>query len=85
MIENSKLRVASKKQQEEEKKKEIEEKIVQKAISIKKKQIKKEEILDEISDDDTPLEKIKSIIKKKPVISKTISIPNIDVPKVIWV
>ena len=34
----------------------VEDKIVKKAISIKKKQIKKEAILDEISDDEDPQE-----------------------------
>ena len=43
----------------------LEDKIVKKAISIKKKQIKKEQILDEISDDETPIQKIKEIAKKK--------------------
>ena len=43
----------------------LEDKVVKKAISIKKKQIKKEAILDEISDDETPIQKIKEIAKKK--------------------
>ena len=47
-------------------KKAIEQKIVKKALSIKKKEIKKLEILDEISDDETPIEKIKIPIKKEP-------------------
>ena len=52
--------------EEEEKKKELESKIVNKAISIKKKQIKKQIALDEISDDETPIEEIKQkIITKK--------------------
>ena len=42
----------------------LEAKIVKKAISIKKKQIKKEAALDEISDDETPIQKIKQIAKK---------------------
>ena len=45
----------------------LEEKVVKKAISIKKKQIKKQSALDEISDDDTPIEKVKEIAKKIPV------------------
>ena len=45
----------------------LENKIVKKAISIKKRQIKKEAALDEISDDETPMEKIKQISKKIPV------------------
>lgn len=46
----------------EQGKKEFEEKILQKAISIKKKQINKQydlSVLDQISDDETPLEEIK--------------------------
>ena len=43
----------------------LEQKIVKKAISIKKKQIIKEAALDEISDDETPMEAIKQIVKKK--------------------
>jgi hypothetical protein len=43
----------------------VEDKIVKKAISIKKKQIKKEALLEEISDDETPIQKIKEIAKKK--------------------
>jgi len=55
-------------------KKELEEKVVKKAISIKKKQIKKQAVLDEISDDDTPMEKIKPKPKPAPVkeIPKTV-------------
>jgi hypothetical protein len=46
-------------------KKEIEEKIVKKAIAIKKKQIKAKAILEEISDDDdTPIEEVKKIATK---------------------
>jgi hypothetical protein len=44
----------------------LEEKVVKKAISIKKKQIKKQSALDEISDDDTPIEKVKEIAKRNP-------------------
>lgn len=40
-------------------KKQLEEKVVKKAISIKKRQIKKERILDDIEDDETPIEHIK--------------------------
>ena len=45
----------------EEERKILEEKIVKKAISIKKKQIKKQAVIDEIEDDDTPIQKIKEI------------------------
>lgn len=54
--------------QKEELKKVIEEKVVKKAISIKKKQIKQQAALDEISDDETPIEQIKKIVARpKPV------------------
>ncbi len=46
------LKKQEKLRQEEEERKRLEEKIVKKAISIKKKQIKKEIVLDNISDDD---------------------------------
>lgn len=52
---------------------ELDNKIVSKAISIKKKQIKKNAELDEISDDDTPLEEVMEISKKsksKPIQKK---------------
>lgn len=44
----------------------LEEKVVSKAISIKKKQIKKQSALDEISDDDTPIEKVVARAKAAP-------------------
>lgn len=50
----------------EEYKQKTETKIVSKALSIKKKEIKKQAVLDEISDDDTPMEEIKKIVKKIP-------------------
>lgn len=58
---------AEKAQQQEEFKKKVEEKVLKKAISIKKKQIKQERVLDIISDDETPMEEIAPLIKKKPV------------------
>jgi len=45
-------------------KKELEEKIVSKAVSIKKKQIKKKAILESISDDDEPIESVMERVKK---------------------
>jgi hypothetical protein len=48
----------------EQERKIIEEKLVKKAISIKKKQIKKQAVLEEISDDETPIEKVKEIAEK---------------------
>tara|TARA_R110000850_G_scaffold173445_1_gene299080 strand:- start:871 stop:1365 length:495 start_codon:yes stop_codon:yes gene_type:complete len=41
--------------------KDVEDKLVKKAIAVKKKQIKQQAILDEISDDDTPLEEVEKI------------------------
>ena len=55
----------------------LEAKIVKKAISIKKKQIKKEAALDEISDDETPIQKIKEIAKKIPA--------PVELPKYLYV
>lgn len=51
-------------------KKKVEDKVVKKAISIKKKQIKTEEVLDEISDDETPYEEVKQIAKKKQAVRR---------------
>jgi len=45
-------------------KKELEEKIVSKAVSIKKKQIKKKAILEIISDDDEPIETVMAKVRK---------------------
>ena len=42
----------------------MEDKIVKKAISIKKKQILKQKVLDEISDEETPVEEVKAKIIK---------------------
>ena len=55
----------------------LEAKIVKKAISIKKKQILKEAALDEVSDDDTPIQKIKEIAKKIPA--------PVELPKYLYV
>jgi hypothetical protein len=56
--------LTDKKIREDEKIKEIEQKIVEKAISIKKREIKQNAILDKIPDDNTPLKDlpIKKII-----------------------
>jgi hypothetical protein len=59
----------------------LEDKIVKKAISIKKKQIIKEAVLDEISDEDMPIEAIKQIAKKK----KQLVPPVEEKPKYIFV
>jgi hypothetical protein len=62
------MRAELRARQEADEQKLKEEKIVKKAIAIKKKQIKKNAVLDEISDDDTPLEKIKEVaMAAKPV------------------
>ena len=84
MLENNKLRIQSRKQFEEESKKTFEGKVVKKALEIKKKQIIREALLDDISDDetDTPLEKIKTIIKKKTIKKE---LPSAYVPSVIYV
>lgn len=44
----------------------LEEKIVKKAVSIKKKQIKRQIALEDISDDDEPIEDIKKKIAARP-------------------
>lgn len=62
--ENRKARDQERKRIEEEQKKILHEKMVKKAISLKKKEIKKQAILDEISDDDTPIEKVKKVAEK---------------------
>lgn len=59
-------RKAQREAEEAERKRQLEDKVVSKAISIKKKQLKQEIALDEISDDDTPIEEIKQkVIAKK--------------------
>jgi len=45
--------------------KKTETKIVKKAVGIKKKQIIREEEIDDISEDETPIEVVKEIIKKR--------------------
>jgi len=77
-------RAEQKKLEEEQRKKQLEEKIVNKAISIKKKQIKKEKVLDVISDDETPMEEVKQMMKKtqpKEVNQKQSNIVN-EKPKI---
>lgn len=61
---NRKARLEEKARQEEEQKKQLEEKIVQKAIQIKKKQVMKQKVLEEISDDETPIEEVKAVVSK---------------------
>ena len=67
-------------------KEELKEKIMKKAVSIKKKQIKQQIALDDISSDDEPIESI----KKKVVASKAKQInvtkePVKEIPKYIFV
>ena len=64
--ENVRLRKEEKEIEEEEKKKILELKLIHKAISVKKKQLKKERILDEISDDDSEPVLQKQKLKSKP-------------------
>jgi hypothetical protein len=58
-------RKAEKEALEAEHKRAMEKKVLQKAISIKKKQIKQQSTLDVISDDDTPIEEIIPLVKKR--------------------
>ena len=44
----------------------IEEKIVKKAVSIRKKQIVREAVLDDISDEDIPVDIVKKLVKRYP-------------------
>ena len=78
-MENAKKRQDEKKLKDEEDRKELEAKIIKKAVAIKKKQIKKQVILEEISDDETPIEVIKQLKKSIP---KPIDKPK---PKFIFV
>lgn len=50
---------------EQQAKEDLDKRIVKKAISIKKKQIKQTAELDQVSDDDTPLEEVIKIAKKR--------------------
>ena len=61
----------------------VEEKLVKKAISVKKKQIKQQAVLDEISDDDTDMVEIQKIVKKLPpkkTVVKEIELPTPKAP-----
>jgi len=57
----SAIRDTNRAKRKEDGKKEMEEKILKKAISIKKKQIKKAYTIDDISDDETPIEQIRAM------------------------
>ena len=70
---NRKMRAEARNEDAIVKKVELEQKIVKKAISIKKKEIKKQIILDEVSSDDESIEEIKKkIVASKKVVSKTV-------------
>lgn len=63
-------RLEEKMKAEEEHKKKMEEIVVKKAIAVKKREIKKQAVLEEIEDDSTPIEEVKKIVRKpvKPVV-----------------
>jgi hypothetical protein len=63
---NADKRKAEREAKAKEEQKAIEEKLVKKAVSLKKKQIKEQAILDKIEDDDTPLVEIEKIVKELP-------------------
>lgn len=67
----------------EEQKKLLEAKIIKKAISIRKKEIKRQIVLDEISDDDEPIELIKEKIIKSNIKTsmKKAPTPKIEEPE----
>jgi hypothetical protein len=81
---NRKMRAEARDEEAVVKKAEIEEKIVKKAISIKKKEIKKQIVLDEVSSDDESIEEIKKkiVASKKKVVSKAVKEP--EPPKYIF-
>jgi len=58
-----KKREESERIQAEEKKKK-EEKLIKKAVAVRKKQLKREAVLDELSDDDSPVQRDKPITQK---------------------
>lgn len=71
---NIEIQKQIKAQEEQKKKKEQEDLIVKKAIAIKKREMKKKAILEEIEDDDTPIEKIREIVKQDKI-SKAVATP----------
>ena len=68
--------------EDEAHRKALEEKIVKKAISIKKKQIKEQLALDEISDDDTAIEELLPPKRKTPVLRKAVAVAPTPEPYV---
>lgn len=79
--EQRRLRKEAEEQEKAIQKKLLEDKIIKKAISIKKKEIKKSNLLDDISDDDTPIEEIKASIKAKPTQKQVVTTQQ-PVPKI---
>jgi hypothetical protein len=65
---NSEVKMTAKSIQAQKDKEELEAKIVKKAISIKKKQIKKQVALDEVSDDETDIQVVRKMAAKIPVV-----------------
>ena len=66
----------------------LDKKIVKKAIAIKKKEIKRNAVLDAVSDDDTPLEEIRKIVSlpaKKTLIKDIVLPAKLDLPKYIFI
>jgi hypothetical protein len=68
-LENARLRKEQADKVADEKKKAFEDKLVKKALSIKKKEIKQKMILEQISDDDEPVEEVIKAIEKPRVSS----------------
>lgn len=71
---NRKARAEQKAIEEANRQKELEDKIVKKAIAIKKKQILQQKVLDDVSDDDTPIEKVKAVLLEKELTEKPVTI-----------
>lgn len=78
-MENARLREQERKLLLEQQQKELEEKIIKKAVSIKKKQIKKQAVLEEISDDETSIEVIKEIKRKLPTPKQAPTQPKFNI------
>ena len=62
---------------DQEEREQLEQKLIEKAIKVKKKQIKKMAVIEQLSDDDTPIEKL------RPAIKKTVQLP--PKPKMLFV
>ena len=66
--------------QREEKKKEVERKVLKKAVCIKKKEILSQSALDDISDEDIPIEIVEKIIKRQRAKKTVPAVPKVVVP-----